>query len=1036
MRNLLVAAILVITGCSGSDTFTEIQNQFDQSIFSNRPQNNKQFITILKLSLPPLFSSLKQENGRKVVRKDLADAIELEQTNIIRKLEKISPEIKVLYRYRLILNGIAIVAPTSARQEIASLPGVTSEEPRGFTRPELIPSMAPAAAILASEGKTSVNFIGSEKAHAKGIRGQKMTVGVLDTGIDYTHAMLSGPGTVEAYKSVDPAKPTALFPNEKVIGGIDLVGDQYNAASEVFSQRIPTPDNNPIDVSGHGSHVAGSIAGLGDGKLTYSGVAPDALLHAIKVFGSGSTSDEVVIAGLEYSADPNGDLDLTDQLDVVNLSLGSEYGFSHIMYNEAIRNLSAGGTVVVASAGNSGHNDFITGAPSAMDDAISVAASIDNMLHNWQYEASIFNFPNGEQIVTEAVQGPASKALEEITSAQGELVFIGLADVDLDETTKAQLKGKVALIDRGKVNFVAKLKRAEAGGAIGAVVVNNQPGEAFAMGGEGSAGIPAIMVTLEVGQKIKEAMKSGPVMAVLKTNEKILKPETIDTLANFSSKGPRTMDAILKPEISAPGVNIISAAVGKGDKGVANSGTSMAAPHMAGVMALLKQAFPDLTSEELKSLAMGTSKNITDKNKKPYPLSQQGAGRVQVEKAIDAVVVARPAAISFGIIGIDQAKTIAAQVTVKNISKQAITAKLQFEGHPGLVMTPVNISLEPNSERTVSLRFTLDATKLSGPVTEVDGYVKVMQQNQEVFKIATLALVKKISAVKVTSLKVLAASQIDAVDSVVELKLKNESSQGGEVLLFNKIDQDSRKPAAHGALMSRICDLQAAGYRVVGSKVQFAIKLYEPVTTWHLCEISILFDSNGDKEAEQELVGNPANRLVGLAPPDFKSVLLDASQARAIRKAYERDLDKNPAEGSKKSVLDYSPAVIDIANMKLYSNSTIAIVEVDREVLATRRSGELAVKIAVSSVDDYNVQSDDFLSQKSKWKNIDISDKAMAFRNMPEVSKIDGKGRLTVELTKGHRSDDLMVLMPQNMTTSGTLQKDHQLEVPEVEFKN
>jgi subtilisin family serine protease len=125
-----------------------------------------------------------------------------------------------------------------------------------------------------------------------------------------------------------------------------------------------------LDEATHGTHVAGTVAGLGDGVNTYDGVAPDAALYAIKVFGAkGGTSDEVVIAALEYAADPTGDLSFQQQLDVVNLSLGSNYGNPHIMYNHAIKNLVRGGTVVVASGGNSGDSSYIVGAPGISDDA-------------------------------------------------------------------------------------------------------------------------------------------------------------------------------------------------------------------------------------------------------------------------------------------------------------------------------------------------------------------------------------------------------------------------------------------------------------------------------------------------------------------------------------------------------------------------------------------------------------------------------------------------------------------------------------------
>jgi minor extracellular serine protease Vpr len=92
--------------------------------------------------------------------------------------------------------------------------------------------------------------------------------------------------------------------------------------------------------------------------------------------------------------------------------------------------------------------------------------------------------------------------------------------------------------------------------------------------------------------------------------EKIEKPALIDTITGFSSRGPRSSDALIKPEITAPGSQIISADMGGGNKGVKLSGTSMATPHMAGVMALLmqKEKSTNKSIADLKSLLMNTSR--------------------------------------------------------------------------------------------------------------------------------------------------------------------------------------------------------------------------------------------------------------------------------------------------------------------------------------------------------------------------------------------------------------------------------------------
>ena len=116
----------------------------------------------------------------------------------------------------------------------------------------------------------STTFIGADQAHNRTIEnksgnqeyimGQGINVGIIDTGIDYTYSMLGGNGNPEEFKNMNPDQPSASFPNAKVVGGIDLVGTQYNAGSDRFELRIPHPDSNPIDEGGHGTHVAGTVA--------------------------------------------------------------------------------------------------------------------------------------------------------------------------------------------------------------------------------------------------------------------------------------------------------------------------------------------------------------------------------------------------------------------------------------------------------------------------------------------------------------------------------------------------------------------------------------------------------------------------------------------------------------------------------------------------------------------------------------------------------------------------------------------------------
>lgn len=1019
-----------LTACTPSPFGTRVNlNDTITGIISTRPQTAVDTVAIVKLKTPALFTTLSDEGGQKHVDADAAKALAQEQSDLIAALQKISPKIEVLYRYRLLVNGLAIVAPIDTLAQIRELGNVAYVETQAsFTRPAI--QAAPAAVAAAAIARTSMQFIGADQANARGIRGQGRRIGIIDTGIDYTHAMFGGAGTEAAYKAVDPSKDNPAFPTAKVVGGIDLVGTAYDSDSADYALRTPHPDKNPIDEGGHGSHVAGTVAGHGDGTNTYDGVAPDASLYAIKVFGAeGSTGDAVVVAGLEYAADPNGDLSFDDQLDVVNLSLGSSYGSPHILYSEAMRNLSRGGTVVVASAGNSGDNDYIVGAPSVADDAISVAASVDDMDQNWKFGAVEFSTVDKPSIIVEAIEGPISKPLAEITNVTGPLVHLGLADQELTPEQVAAVQGKVAFIDRGVVTFAAKIERAFKAGAIGVVVANNQPGQPIAMGGEGHFDIPAVMITKDLGDELKGQLAKGAVTIQFATPNRIEKPELIDTITGFSSKGPRSIDALLKPEISAPGSLIISAKMGGGAAGTQMSGTSMAAPHMTGVMALLKQAHKTLSSAQLKSLAMSTAKTLVDQNKKVYPLSRQGAGRIQVLRALDAQVISEPASLSLGEVSIEGKKLIRRSITFTNIGSADLAYDVAFEGSSGLAMSGAkSLALKAGESKTLTFDFTIDTATLAETSTELDGLLKLMTAGAEASRVPVIGIANKVSEVQADSLVIHSTSFVDSAGAAVDLTLSNPGLQPGDAYVFNLLGQGARKQDPHhDPNMEHGCDLQQAGYRVIQRKgasiLQFAIKLYEPMTTWDNCEVSVLIDSDKDGVPDQELVGAKQDHLKGLSASTFASILLDAAKTRELRKQFELD-----TQAKKKDVTEnYADAIVDVGPMVAPNSSTIAIVEAPVADLALRGSGELAVRIVTSYQELSAVEPDDYLvKDKSIWTPVNVADQGGAFYDMPEKVSLKAGESQTLALTKGAGAEQLLVLAPQNAPIIGGLRADTQ----------
>jgi minor extracellular serine protease Vpr len=238
---------------------------------------------------------------------------------------------------------------------------------------------------------------------------------------------------------------------------------------------------------------------------SYSGVAPEAALYALKVFGKeGSTSDIAVIQALEYAADPSESVNPENHLDVVNLSLGGGNGKPKILYNEAIFNLTKAGTVVVASAGNSGDTPYITGAPATSDEAISVAASIDYMPQNIAIPAVELTL-SGTTKLLEAIEG--NNTLPAMNSkVSGSLVAIGNGVETISDETRALVKGRIALMDRGAISFEDKFKFARALEAAAVVMVNNVDEDPIPMGSAEKFKFPAIMITKSLGEAIKASL--------------------------------------------------------------------------------------------------------------------------------------------------------------------------------------------------------------------------------------------------------------------------------------------------------------------------------------------------------------------------------------------------------------------------------------------------------------------------------------------------------------------------------------------------
>ena len=627
-----------------------------------------------------------------------------------------------------VANLIHIQVPRGQLGKIASLPHVV----------EL--SVVP---LMYTSLKTGIPLVGAPGAWsmATPFHGDHISVGILDTGIDYLHGDLGGSGDPMEFENDDSsAVEPGSFPTARVLGGFDFVGNDYNPDDD---NLLAIADADPIDCNGHGSHVAGIAAGngvLADGSsfsgpydqsfdpatfLVAPGVAPRADLYAIKIFGCDGPSG-FVTEGVEFAADPNMDGDMSDRLDVVNASLGSAWGLANPGQTIAIRNYTELGGLFVASAGNEGATTWITGAPAAFEASLSVAASVDR-----SFSTLTVNQPASIAGDYAASEAQFSERLD-ATGPIAANVVAGSPLLGCDPfINPSEIAGNIVYVDRGECFFLDKFVSAEAAGAIGVIVANHTfGGGIFSMAAPeegGTSSIVGVMVSAEDGVSLKEAIGAGNVNVTL--SPEIFSGEGRELIAGLSSRGPRSRDGKLKPEIAAPGVSVDSADVGSGNAPTPKSGTSMASPFVAGAAALALQSHPTFDPVTLKSLLMNTTQSLHNEDGVEYPVSMQGAGRVNVARVVTQSVTARTAepgfavAVSFQTLSPHQPTSESRDIELRNHGPAAVDYAISAaQTHPrsgvAVRVSPDALTIAPGETKIITLTMDVDPQRLGAPESD------------------------------------------------------------------------------------------------------------------------------------------------------------------------------------------------------------------------------------------------------------------------------------------------------------------------------
>lgn len=528
-------------------------------------------------------SSIDVANARGIALDELSDAEAIEmaalssQEGLFAELENRGVEFEVVEQYTSVLNAAAIRVKAGDYDKIADLSGI--EEiffSNTYNRPE--------AEEVNSRMKFSHNMIFDREVWKMGIRGEGSVVAVMDTGADYLH-----PDFQTLTKPADAKLDKTRV--DRIVRENNLRGKWFTAkipyAYNYYDRNDDIKDSAP-GASMHGMHVAGTVAANGAIK----GVAPEAQVLVMKVFGNdpleATTMDYVYVKAIDDA--------LKLGADVVNMSLGSPAGFNNpkSATGKAITKAVDNGIVFAISAGNSGTSmgdsmDFpyepenpdisTVGAPSVFKDSTSVAS-----VNNSEEEASYIRHNNENLIAIPTTNYVPSKTLTEEYS----FLHCGLGTED---EIPAEVRGKVALIRRGDFSFKQKIVNAEAKGAIAVVIYNSAGNSGIQpLGGVNNVGIPSIAISHADGLKMVQNLAAGRDKVSFPSDTVGVPAQNGGMMSRFSSWGP-TPNLELKPEITAPGGNIYST-LNDGEYGMM-SGTSMAAPHVAGAFALVNQYIRD-----------------------------------------------------------------------------------------------------------------------------------------------------------------------------------------------------------------------------------------------------------------------------------------------------------------------------------------------------------------------------------------------------------------------------------------------------------
>ena len=606
------------------------------------------------------------------------------------------PQASVSGEFDIALNAVSVKLGGASLAQVAASPLVKLAQYQGLYYPNAAdPDLDIVHALDAwvqAGGATSA--------------GAGVKVAIVDSGIDVGH-----PCFAETGYSSQPQMGDRRFTNNKVI------------VARVFNNKTPSQRYTPEAIDSHGTHVAGTVACnfetptvVDSVTLPYrmSGVAPRALLGNYNVFpGSvGNARSEDILNALEAA--------YGDGFDIANMSLGGGARGIQDLLTVAVDNLDRANMVVTISNGNEGPGYRTVGSPGSAARGLTAGASSvgHEIFHQLNVGGTIYRGVKGD-----FGSGPVTAPLRVLFDSNSLFNGLSLACNPLG----VNLGGGIALISRGVCDFSVKLRNVQAAGGAGAIVVNREVG-AFVMGTNGEPvqpTIPGFMVSEVHNAALKAADGFSTTLPQLGTYEALAANN--DVIADFTSWGPTDVDFRVKPDVMAPGVNVVSS-IPRSFCGGAPcfaffNGTSMAAPHLAGSAAIVRQQHPGWSAAAVRSAIVNTADRgvvqSLDKASIVTDANQVGTGRENLFAAVNARVALDPVSLSFGAVPAGSGMALQGSIDLSNLSAGWQTYSVQVvesQGSGVVFSVPGGaITLGPGASASVAVSMAASKGAGSGP---------------------------------------------------------------------------------------------------------------------------------------------------------------------------------------------------------------------------------------------------------------------------------------------------------------------------------